>query len=214
MVNAVTVDDGYADFHDVGYPIFREFGVPAMLFVATGFISREIWFWWDKLAYLMKEASPGEYLVDTGTKTVSMDFTSDAGRNTSWHMVADRCRFMKDERKESFLIDLADNLDIRLPSIPPAEYSPVTWDDIRSAEFLASQPEVNPARIAAMGLSMGSHRTWMLAAASDHIAAGAAICWICNSDVLTRPGNNQTTGQSAYSMLVPNLRNLLSVNDL
>jgi len=131
---AVTVDDGYADFHDVAYPIFREFGVPAMLFVATGFISREIWFWWDKLAYLMKKASPGEYLVDTGAKTVSLDLTSVAGRNTSWHRVADQCRFMRDERKESLLFGLADQLGIRLPAVPPFEYAPTTWDLIRDMD--------------------------------------------------------------------------------
>jgi len=128
---AVTVDDGYADFHDVAYPIFREFGVPAMLFVATGFISGDTWFWWDKLAYLIKEASPGEYRVDTGAKTIFMDLTSDTGRNSSWHRVADRCRFMKDEKKEALLVDLAIQLGIQLPSPPPTEYAPVTWNQIR-----------------------------------------------------------------------------------
>ena len=90
----------------------------------------------------------------------------------------------------------------------------ITWDDIRSAEFVASLPEVDPSRIGAVGLSMGSHRTWMLSALSDRIATGAAICWMGTSDVLTSPGNNQTTGQSAYSMLVPNLRNFLDYPDV
>ena len=90
----------------------------------------------------------------------------------------------------------------------------ITWDDIRSAEFIASLPEVDPSRIGAVGLSMGGHRTWMLAATSDHIAAGAAICWMGTSDVLTRPGNNQTSGHSAYSMLIPNLRNYLDYPDV
>lgn len=90
----------------------------------------------------------------------------------------------------------------------------ITWDDLRSAEFLSAQPEVDPARIGAVGLSMGSHRTWMLSALSDHIAAGAAICWMGDTKTLMAPGNNQTTGQSAYSMLVPNLRNFLDFPDV
>ncbi|MBN2559923.1 MAG: dienelactone hydrolase family protein, partial [Phycisphaerae bacterium] len=89
----------------------------------------------------------------------------------------------------------------------------ITWDDIRSAEFVASLPEVDPMRIGAVGLSMGSHRTWMLAAASDRIATGAAICWLGTTESLMAPGNNQTKGYSAYSMLVPNLRNLLDYPD-
>lgn len=90
----------------------------------------------------------------------------------------------------------------------------ITWDDIRSAEFLASLPEVDPARIGATGLSMGCHRTWMLCAASDLIAAGAAICWMGTTEALMAPGNNQTKGDSAYSMLVPNLRNCLDYPDV
>ncbi len=90
----------------------------------------------------------------------------------------------------------------------------ITWDDIRSAEFVASLPEVDPKRIAAMGLSMGSHRTWMLCAASDRIAAGAAICWMGTTEVLMAAGNNQTKGHSSYSMLVPDLRNYLDYPDV
>lgn len=90
----------------------------------------------------------------------------------------------------------------------------ITWDDVRSAEFVASLSEVNPKRIGAIGLSMGSHRTWMLCAATDRIAAGAAICWMGTTPVLMAPGNNQTKGQSAFSMLVPNLRNFLDYPDV
>ncbi|MHC4797891.1 MAG: alpha/beta hydrolase family protein, partial [Planctomycetota bacterium] len=85
----------------------------------------------------------------------------------------------------------------------------ITWDDIRSAEFVASLPQVDPQRIGAVGLSMGCHRTWMLSAASDRIAAGIAVCWLGTTEALMSPGNNQTKGHSAYSMLVPNLRNYL-----
>jgi dienelactone hydrolase len=90
----------------------------------------------------------------------------------------------------------------------------ITWDDIRSADFLASLPEVDPQRIGAIGLSMGSHRTWMLSAASDRIAAAAAICWMGTTHSLMVPGNNQTNGQSAFSMLVPGLRNYLDYPDV
>lgn len=90
----------------------------------------------------------------------------------------------------------------------------ITWDDMRSAEFVASLPEVDATRIGAVGLSMGCHRTWMLCAATGRIAAGAAICWMGTTPVLMAPGNNQTKGQSAFSMLVPNLRNFLDYPDV
>ena len=61
----------------------------------------------------------------------------------------------------------------------------------RSAEATGAATEGG---IGAVGLSMGSHRTWMLNAVSDRIAAAVAICWMCTTDALMTPGNNQTKG--------------------
>ncbi len=90
----------------------------------------------------------------------------------------------------------------------------ITWDDIRSAEFLATLAEVDEERVAAMGLSVGAHRTWMLAAATDRIKAAAAICWMATTHSLQVPGNNQTGGDSSYSMALPGLRNHLDYPDV
>ena len=90
----------------------------------------------------------------------------------------------------------------------------ILWDDLRSVEFLQSLPEVAPDHIACAGLSVGCFRTWNLAAASDIVKAGVAICWMNDSQTLTMPGNNQTTGQSAYTMIHPGLRDALDYPDV
>lgn len=90
----------------------------------------------------------------------------------------------------------------------------IAYEDLRAAEFVAGLPEVDPKRIASMGLSMGCFRTWQVAALSDHISAGVAICWMATTKGLMVPGNNQTGGQSSYSMLHPGLRNYLDYPDV
>ncbi|MBX7257167.1 MAG: dienelactone hydrolase family protein [Candidatus Hydrogenedentes bacterium] len=90
----------------------------------------------------------------------------------------------------------------------------IAWDDVRSAEFVQGLSCVDPDRIGCLGLSMGSHRTWSLAAATDIVKAGAAICWMGDTPTLTAPGNNQTKGYSAFSMLVPGLRGMLDYCDV
>lgn len=90
----------------------------------------------------------------------------------------------------------------------------INIDDIRSAEFLASLPFVDAKRIGCCGHSMGGYRSWMLAALSDRIAASANICWMNDTDHLMTLTNNQNKGGSAYSMLIPGLRNLLDYADV
>jgi dienelactone hydrolase len=90
----------------------------------------------------------------------------------------------------------------------------IVWDDVRSAEFVQGLAEVDPERVACMGLSMGANRSWHLASATDIVKAGAAICWLGDTPALMREGNNQTVGQSAFSMLHPGLRNSLDYADV
>jgi dienelactone hydrolase len=62
-------------------------------------------------------------------------------------------------------------------------------DDLLALNYLLSRPEVDPKHIAAMGMSMGSTRTWWAAALDDRIKA--AVCVSC----LTRYQNLIAHGQ-------------------
>ncbi len=62
-------------------------------------------------------------------------------------------------------------------------------DDLLALNYLVSRPEVDPKRIAAMGMSMGSTRTWWAAALDERIKT--AICVAC----LTRYQNLIAHGQ-------------------
>jgi len=84
----------------------------------------------------------------------------------------------------------------------------ITWDDIRSAAFLAHLPMVNPEKVGCIGFSMGAYRSWMLSALSDDIKASASICWMNDTEHLMTLENNQNKGGSAYSMLIPGIRNI------
>jgi len=51
----------------------------------------------------------------------------------------------------------------------------VAWDDIRTVDYLASRPEVDPARIGCLGISMGGYRTIFLAALEERIKAACIV---------------------------------------
>lgn len=90
----------------------------------------------------------------------------------------------------------------------------IAWEDMRAAEFLSQQAEVDPNRIAAMGVSMGAYRTWQLAALSEHVVAGVTICWMSEACALITPENNQVKTASTYSMLHPGLLAQLDYPDV
>src|SRR6185436_15642162 len=52
------------------------------------------------------------------------------------------------------------------------------WDDVRSVDYLVSRPEVDPARIGCVGLSVGGVRSAHLAALDDRIKAAVVVCWM------------------------------------
>lgn len=45
----VTFDDGYRDNFDLAYPILRRHGLPATIFLTTGFVGSTQRLWWDEL---------------------------------------------------------------------------------------------------------------------------------------------------------------------
>jgi dienelactone hydrolase len=54
----------------------------------------------------------------------------------------------------------------------------LAWDDMRAVDFLASRPEVDPARLGCVGLSLGGIRAAHLVAADPRLKAACITCWM------------------------------------
>jgi dienelactone hydrolase len=90
----------------------------------------------------------------------------------------------------------------------------MAFEDTRAAEFLASLPQVDASRLAAISFSMGAFRAWQAAALSDTIKATVAANWMSTADGLMEPGNNQLRGGSAWHMTHPGLMQYLDYPDV
>jgi dienelactone hydrolase len=75
-------------------------------------------------------------------------------------------------------------------------------DDLLALNYLVSRPEVDPNRIAAMGMSMGSTRTWWLAALDERIKAAVSVACLTRYQNLIAHGSLHAHGIYYY---VPNL---------
>ena len=54
---AITFDDGYRDNLVHAKAVLTRYGLPACLFLATGYVDRGEHFWWDELATMILEST-------------------------------------------------------------------------------------------------------------------------------------------------------------
>lgn len=66
---AISFDDGYADNFDTADDLLRGFGMPATVFVTSGYVGRNREFWWDALEriFLMPGRLPGHLSLELPT---------------------------------------------------------------------------------------------------------------------------------------------------
>jgi peptidoglycan/xylan/chitin deacetylase (PgdA/CDA1 family) len=60
-VAAVTFDDGYRDNYTSAFPVLARYGIPATVFLATGFIGGDRAFWWDEVGVVVAAALAGRW---------------------------------------------------------------------------------------------------------------------------------------------------------
>jgi hypothetical protein len=76
------------------------------------------------------------------------------------------------------------------------------YDSLRGIDYLLSRPEVDPARLATLGLSMGSTMAWWVAALDERVKVCVDIC--CLTDYQALIETNNLKGHGVY-YFVPSL---------
>jgi dienelactone hydrolase len=85
------------------------------------------------------------------------------------------------------------------------------WDDIRTLDYLARRPEVDPSRIGCVGLSVGAVRSLHLAALDDRIKAAVVVGWMTSFPAQLERHVRNTIG---FTKLVPGLYRHLDYPDV
>jgi dienelactone hydrolase len=79
----------------------------------------------------------------------------------------------------------------------------MVFDSLRALDYLIARPDVDAARIATVGMSMGSTMAWWAAALDERIKVCVDICCLTDFDALVQAGNLKGHGIYYY---VPALR--------
>jgi len=87
----------------------------------------------------------------------------------------------------------------------------MVYDYLRSVDYMVSRSDVDPSRLATMGLSLGSTAAWWLAALDERIKLTVDICCATEFDALIRAGGLDGHGIYYY---VPSLLKHFSASDI
>ena len=140
---AITVDDGYEDFHRYAYPVLKRHAVPATLFVVSRFATGEFWLWPDLIQYAVEHSDLRELTFDLGPTRGRWNLERQEDRFAAWSDIADHCLTLGPAGTRDLTTGLLAALGVEAPSSPPPELRAASWDQLR--EMVAG------------GIEIGSH---------------------------------------------------------
>jgi peptidoglycan/xylan/chitin deacetylase (PgdA/CDA1 family) len=103
---AVTFDDGYLDNLLAGKPRLAAAGIPATVFVATGYTDLPRGFWWDELAFLLLgDRGPDRLEISIGGEHLHLDLESE-NRKSALAAVWRKLRVIDPDAREAAMCEL------------------------------------------------------------------------------------------------------------
>ncbi|MBJ6137690.1 polysaccharide deacetylase family protein [Marinobacter litoralis] len=122
---AVTFDDGYSDFAEYAFPILQEEGIPATLFITTGFVNGDVWLWPDKIKFLLSKKSQ----IKIPSK-LDDDIRLEESSISLWKDISNYCLTLDNLVKEAYISDLFSLNDVCLPEYAPEGFEAVGWEQL------------------------------------------------------------------------------------
>jgi len=121
----ITFDDGYRDNYSLAYPIMKQYGVPAFLFVATQMIQSRKLAWWDIIAYLIKHCT--KPFITVGGRQFSLAIP----RKEVIAFFLQRMKQEPHEQTQYLLTELSESCEVALPDALLQDKEILTWEELR-----------------------------------------------------------------------------------
>jgi peptidoglycan/xylan/chitin deacetylase (PgdA/CDA1 family) len=142
----LTIDDGYRSVHSLAFPLLKEFGVPATVFLTTDFIERGTPLWTDRLDYCLEAAPAARVTIDAEEEELAIDLTTAAARIAAARRLHARLARRPPDAQiaATVALEAATGCALANAKRPPPFVTPLSW------------PEVADMRASGL-VSIGSH---------------------------------------------------------
>jgi peptidoglycan/xylan/chitin deacetylase (PgdA/CDA1 family) len=125
---AVTFDDGHRDNYTNAFPVLRRVGVPATIFLSTGYMDREETFWFDEVAFRLHRTPRRE--LELSTLGLRVMLGSGGERRRATEDVLERLKVVPNTQRLAALRELAAESGVDGTG-GDARSRPLTWEQVR-----------------------------------------------------------------------------------
>jgi peptidoglycan/xylan/chitin deacetylase (PgdA/CDA1 family) len=103
---AITFDDGYRDNYTFAHPILKKYRLPAMLFVATGFVGSHLLMWNDRLAWAVKNTEQKNIVWQVGSRKLTLSLENQEDKVGSLNILLEELKACPEAKKTEILTNV------------------------------------------------------------------------------------------------------------
>lgn len=127
----ITFDDGYRDNVTVALPLLQEAGIRADFFICPWHIENQRLFWWDRIAFCVREARRGEIALDY-PEAVTLDLSTETSRRTARRTALRIAKRTMNLDIQRFVDEFQERAGALLEEREAAGKLLMTWDHVRA----------------------------------------------------------------------------------
>jgi len=131
---AFTIDDGFIDQAALAAPVFLDFRCPVTIFLITGFLDGELWPWFSKVEYLIKNASINRLQLQLNGIDLVYPLTTDSEKKRACRQLLAYIKQQPWTQVDTILANISTVTNVPLPEQAPEDSRPMSWATARELE--------------------------------------------------------------------------------
>lgn len=123
-----TVDDGYRDFLEYGYPVFRRYNIPLAVFIATDFIEGKTRLWWDEIKLAINNTKLPEIEMEYNGESQYYRLNTKGEKLHAVNKIVEYCKKISNTDKWKLINKLINTLNVDTGLI--SRNRSLSWEEI------------------------------------------------------------------------------------